>query len=60
MGHAEHKIHDQPQARPISLDEYWMPFTPNREFKSAPTLVVRGEGMLLPSFRALRYGAIWS
>src|SRR5438105_15880605 len=45
MGHAEHTIHDQSQARTISLDEYWMPFTPNREFKSAPLLVVRAEGM---------------
>src|SRR5207302_3510643 len=45
MGHAEHKLHDQPQPRTISLDEYWMPFTPNREFKAAPMLVVRAEGM---------------
>src|SRR5437762_7048031 len=45
MGHAEHKLHDQSQPRTISLDEYWLPFTPNREFKSAPMLVVRAEGM---------------
>jgi len=45
MGHAEHKLHDQPQPRTISLDEYWMPFTPNREFKAAPMLVMRAEGM---------------
>ena len=29
----------------ISLDEYWMPFTPNREFKADPQMVVRAEGM---------------
>ena len=47
MGHAEHKILDQPQTAPISLAEYWMPFTPNREFKANPLLIVRGEGMYL-------------
>src|SRR5204863_287742 len=47
IGHAEHKILDQPQAKPISLDVYWMPFTPNREFKADPLLIVRGEGMYL-------------
>ena len=26
-------------------DEYWMPFTPNREFKGDPKIVVRAEGM---------------
>ena len=45
MGHAELTLHDQPQAAGVSLDEYWMPFTPNREFKSDPRIVVRGEGM---------------
>ncbi|MBA3777160.1 MAG: aspartate aminotransferase family protein [Betaproteobacteria bacterium] len=29
----------------MSLDEYWMPFTPNRDFKSDPKMVVRAEGM---------------
>ncbi len=28
-----------------SLDEYWMPFTPQRDFKKAPRMVVRAEGM---------------
>ena len=45
MGHAELTLHDQPAARRISLDEYWMPFTPNRDFKRDPKMVVRAEGM---------------
>ena len=45
MGHAELTIQDQAVTKRISLDEYWMPFTPNREFKAAPMLVVRAEGM---------------
>ena len=45
MGHAEFTLRDQAQTKPISLDEYWMPFTPNREFKAQPRLVVRAEGM---------------
>ncbi len=45
MGHAEFTLSDRSQAKPISLDEYWMPFTPNREFKADPKLVVRAEGM---------------
>ena len=47
MGHAELKIQDQSATRPVSLDEYWMPFTPNREFKADPQMVVRAEGMYL-------------
>jgi beta-alanine--pyruvate transaminase len=45
MGHAEFTLHDQPAARRISLDEYWMPFTPNRDWKRDPKMVVRAEGM---------------
>jgi beta-alanine--pyruvate transaminase len=45
MGHAELTLRDQLQPRRISLDEYWMPFTPNRDFKSDPKMVVRAEGM---------------
>lgn len=45
MGHAELKIRDQSSTKRLSLDEYWMPFTPNRDFKSDPKMVVRGEGM---------------
>jgi len=47
MGHAELTLHDQAAARQISLDEYWLPFTPNREFKADPQIVVRAEGMYL-------------
>jgi len=47
MGHAELTLHDQAATRQISLDEYWMPFTPNREFKADPQMVVRAEGMYL-------------
>src|SRR5258708_6035300 len=45
MDHAESTLRDQPQPRQISLDEYWMPFTPNRDFKADPKMVVRAEGM---------------
>jgi beta-alanine--pyruvate transaminase len=47
MGHAEPTLHDQTAAKQLSLDEYWMPFTPNREFKADPQMVVRAEGMYL-------------
>jgi beta-alanine--pyruvate transaminase len=47
MGHAELTLHDQAAARRISLDDYWMPFTPNREFKADPQMVIRAEGMYL-------------
>ena len=33
MGHAELTLHSEAATRRISLDEYWMPFTPNRDFK---------------------------
>ena len=45
MGHAEFTLRNQPAAKPISLDEYWMPFTPNRDFKADPKIAVRAEGM---------------
>jgi beta-alanine--pyruvate transaminase len=45
MGHAETTLHDELSTRHGSLDEYWMPFTPNREFKADPRMVVRAEGM---------------
>ena len=45
MDHAELTLRDQPEPRQISLDEYWMPFTPNRDFKADPKMVVRAEGM---------------
>jgi beta-alanine--pyruvate transaminase len=30
---------------PTTLDAFWMPFTANRQFKKAPRLLVRAEGM---------------
>ena len=30
-----------------SLERHWMPFTPNRDFKRAPRLIVRSEGVYL-------------
>ena len=33
------------ETKRLSLDEYWMPFTPNRDFKSDPRIVVRAEGL---------------
>ena len=44
MGHAESKLQGA-AAKALSLDEYWMPFTPNRDFKADPKMVVRAEGM---------------
>ena len=45
MGHAELTLQSDAATRGISLDEYWMPFTPNRDFKHDPKMVVRAEGM---------------
>ena len=49
MGHAELTLQNQSpySSKPLSLDEYWMPFTPNREFKADPQMVVRAEGVYL-------------
>lgn len=33
----------------LSLDEYWMPFTANRQFKAAPRLLTRAQGMYYTS-----------
>jgi beta-alanine--pyruvate transaminase len=45
MGHAEFTLRNQPSQKPLSLDELWMPFTPNRDFKGDPRIVVRAEGL---------------
>jgi beta-alanine--pyruvate transaminase len=45
MGHAELTLREEAATRSLSLDEYWMPFTPNRDFKHDPKMVVRAEGM---------------
>ena len=50
MTHADttvHALHEQSTPSPFSLDEYWMPFTPNRDFRQDPKMVVRAEGMYL-------------
>jgi beta-alanine--pyruvate transaminase len=31
--------------RPNDLEAFWLPFTPNRDFKSAPRMLARAEGM---------------
>ena len=31
--------------QPNTLDDFWMPFTPQRDFKHAPRMLVRAEGM---------------
>jgi adenosylmethionine-8-amino-7-oxononanoate aminotransferase len=33
-----------PDPTPNSLEEHWMPFSANREFKAEPRLVVKSEG----------------
>lgn len=41
-------MHDLPNGlpnRPNSLEEHWLPFTANREFKENPRLVVQSEGV---------------
>jgi beta-alanine--pyruvate transaminase len=44
--------------RPNSLDAFWMPFTPNRQFKADPRMIVRAEGMhyFTPDGRAVLDG----
>ncbi len=36
---------DETTFRPNSLDEYWMPFTPQRLFKKAPRMVTHAKGV---------------
>ncbi len=54
MGHAETTLREQAAPRQISMDELWMPFTPNRDFKHDPKMVVRAEGMYLWSDRGAK------
>ncbi len=49
MGHADPQLatavtHTQDAH---ALDNFWMPFSPNKEFKTEPRLFVKGEGMYL-------------
>ena len=54
MGHAETKIQEAPRASAHSMNEYWMPFTPNRDFKDDPKMIVRADGMYLWNERGER------
>jgi beta-alanine--pyruvate transaminase len=38
-------LSDPPQLAPAELDSYWMPFTANRQFKAAPRMFGKAEGM---------------
>ena len=38
-------LSDQLHLTSAELESYWMPFTANRQFKSAPRMVVKAEGM---------------
>jgi beta-alanine--pyruvate transaminase len=38
-------LSDQVHLKPQELDNYWMPFTSNRQFKQAPRLLARAQGM---------------
>jgi beta-alanine--pyruvate transaminase len=38
-------LSDQLKLQPDQLDAYWMPFTANRQFKAAPRMMARAEGM---------------
>ncbi|WP_051378948.1 aspartate aminotransferase family protein [Derxia gummosa] len=39
------QLSDQVHLRPEQLDAFWMPFTANRQFKQAPRMLTRAEGM---------------
>ncbi len=45
MRRAESPLSSLSQQRPESLEAFWMPFSANRQFKAAPRLLVRAEGM---------------
>jgi beta-alanine--pyruvate transaminase len=38
-------LSDQPHLTSADLDAHWMPFTANRQFKAAPRMLVKAEGM---------------
>ena len=39
--------HSDPVINVEARQNYWMPFSPNKEFKTDPRMFVRGEGMYL-------------
>lgn len=45
MASAQTPLSTLSRQRPDSLEAFWMPFTANRQFKAAPRLLVRAEGM---------------
>jgi beta-alanine--pyruvate transaminase len=46
MGHAEFELKNQAAgASQVVRDEYWMPFTGNRDFHADPKIVLRASGM---------------
>lgn len=45
MKHAGPELNTLATTQPQSLDAFWMPFTANTQFKGAPRLLVRAEGM---------------
>ena len=52
MGHADPHLNTVTTASAFAqdahaLDNYWMPFSPNKEFKAEPRMFVKGEGMYL-------------
>ncbi len=52
MGHADPLAQTAAAAATMALDShaldnYWMPFSPNKEFKQEPRMFVKGEGMYL-------------
>ena len=49
MGHADHQLSNAAAHAQDShaLDNFWMPFSPNKEFKAEPRMFVKGEGMHL-------------
>ena len=44
---------EKPQI-PNSLNEHWMPFTSNRDFKESPRLIVEAKGVYSVSYTHLR------
>ena len=48
MGHAEPQMATKAETRADShtdMQAHWMPFSPNKEFKSEPKMVTRAKGM---------------
>jgi beta-alanine--pyruvate transaminase len=48
-GNALNRENDMSSTRPNDLEAYWLPFTPNRQFKADPRLMVAAQGMYYTS-----------